>query len=75
MTDLSIVVVSWNSRDYLEECLSSIPAGAGSLSVVTIIWIIRIWDTVAVRIRHRSVVRIVRERIIGVILPVTVGVG
>lgn len=32
MIDLSIVVVSWNSRHYLEACLSSIPAGAGALS-------------------------------------------
>lgn len=30
--DLSIVIVSWNSRNYLDECLSSLPAGAGSLS-------------------------------------------
>lgn len=32
MTDLSIVVVSWNSRPYLRGCLLSIPAGAGGLS-------------------------------------------
>lgn len=32
MTDLSIVVVSWNSAAYLRGCLSSIPAGAGGLS-------------------------------------------
>ncbi|MEI6633810.1 MAG: glycosyltransferase family 2 protein [Chlamydiota bacterium] len=32
MTDLSLVVVSWNSSPYLRGCLSSIPAGAGKLS-------------------------------------------
>lgn len=32
MTDLSIVVVSWNSSPYLRGCLSSIPSGAGKLS-------------------------------------------
>lgn len=32
MTDLSIVIVSWNSERYLRGCLSSIPAGAGKLA-------------------------------------------
>lgn len=32
MTDLSVVVVSWNSAPHLRGCLSSIPAGAGGLS-------------------------------------------
>lgn len=32
MTDLSIVVVGWNSAAYLRGCLSSIPAAAGRLS-------------------------------------------
>jgi len=33
VTDLSVVVVGWNSARYLRGCLSSIPAGAGRLSV------------------------------------------
>lgn len=37
MTDISIVIVSWNSRDYLGECLSSLPAGAGALSFETFV--------------------------------------
>jgi len=32
MIDISIVIVSWNSHDYLSECLSSLAAGAGPLS-------------------------------------------
>lgn len=35
MTDLSIIVVSWNSRRYLPDCLGSIAAGAGKLSFET----------------------------------------
>ncbi|MCX6357182.1 MAG: glycosyltransferase family 2 protein, partial [Candidatus Aureabacteria bacterium] len=32
MTDLSIIVVSWNSRPYLEACLSSLSEGAGPIA-------------------------------------------
>lgn len=35
--DLSIVIVSWNVRDLLRQCLASIEAGRGGLSVQTIV--------------------------------------
>ncbi len=37
MIDISIVIVSWNSKNYLSECLSSLAAGAGSLSFETFV--------------------------------------
>lgn len=32
MTDLSVIVVSWNSKRYLQDCLAALPAGAGDIS-------------------------------------------
>ncbi len=37
MKDLSIIIVSWNVRDYLEACLSSINANHGSLDLEVIV--------------------------------------
>ena len=37
MTDLSIVIVSWNTKKYLEECLTSLRTIDGNLSVETIV--------------------------------------
>ncbi|MFQ3632230.1 glycosyltransferase family 2 protein [Roseiflexus sp.] len=37
MCDLSIVIVNWNARDVLRDCLASIPAAAGSLACETIV--------------------------------------
>lgn len=36
-TDLSIVIVSWNTRRLLADCLASLPAACGPLSVETIV--------------------------------------
>ncbi len=35
--DLSIVIVSWNTKDYLRDCLSSLPEGAGKISFETFV--------------------------------------
>ncbi len=37
MNDLSIIIVSWNVRDYLEACLSSIYANRGNLDLEVIV--------------------------------------
>ena len=37
MTDLSIVIVSWNTKKYLEECLTSLQTIDGNLSVEIIV--------------------------------------
>jgi N-acetylglucosaminyl-diphospho-decaprenol L-rhamnosyltransferase len=37
MLDLSIVIVSWNVRDLLQRCLTSLASGAGSLAVETFV--------------------------------------
>lgn len=37
VTDLSIVIVSWNTKKYLEECLTSLRTIDGNLSVETIV--------------------------------------
>ncbi|HVR43458.1 MAG TPA: glycosyltransferase family 2 protein [Thermoanaerobaculia bacterium] len=36
--DVSVVIISWNSGRWIERCLASIPAAAGSLSWETIVW-------------------------------------
>jgi N-acetylglucosaminyl-diphospho-decaprenol L-rhamnosyltransferase len=35
--DVSIVIVNWNSKDFLRECIASIPAGAGRLNFEIIV--------------------------------------
>ncbi len=37
MADVSILIVSWNVRDLLLQCLASLPAGAGDLECETIV--------------------------------------
>jgi len=37
LTDVSIVIVSWNAKNYLEECLTSLRSGNGELSVEIIV--------------------------------------
>ena len=37
MTDLSIVIVTWNVKKYVQECLTSLAKGSESLSVETIV--------------------------------------
>jgi GT2 family glycosyltransferase len=37
VTDISIVIVSWNTKKYLEECLTSLRATGGNLSVEIIV--------------------------------------
>ena len=38
MTDISIIVVSWNSARWIERCLRAIPAAAGGRSWEAIVW-------------------------------------
>lgn len=35
--DLSVIIVSWNCRDVLMNCLRSLPGGAGSIAIETIV--------------------------------------
>jgi GT2 family glycosyltransferase len=37
MTDISIVIVSWNAKKYLEECLTSLARSEGGLSIEIIV--------------------------------------
>ena len=37
VADVSVVVVSWNTREYLARCLAAIPVAAPSLAVETIV--------------------------------------
>ena len=37
VTDLSIVIVSWNTKKYMEECLTSLQTIDGDLSVEIIV--------------------------------------
>lgn len=37
MTDISVIIVSWNARDYLRKCLLSVNAASAGLQVETIV--------------------------------------
>lgn len=37
MTDISIIIVSWNGKEYLKECLESIPTDTSSYRIETIV--------------------------------------
>lgn len=37
MPDLSVIIVNWNTRALLADCLNSVAAGAGSLAVETVV--------------------------------------